>query len=95
MTAFYHSVQNTLSSKLMFKTINTIYAEIQFFTSFYTGVKRGLRGISNERLKTLQNEELLLSSPNITRVIKLRRMTKARHVARTGGGGGGGGGKRS
>jgi len=48
---------------------------------FCTGVKLGLRGGSNKRLKTLQNGELLFSSPNITRVIKLRRMTKARYMA--------------
>ena len=49
---------------------------------FYTGVKLGLRGGSNKKLKTLQNEELLLSSLNIIREIKLRRMTKGRHVTR-------------
>ena len=73
MTAFYHSVQNLLSSKLMFKTINTTYAELLFGILLYTGVKLGLRGGSNKRLKTLQNEDFRFSSPNNIKLIKVRR----------------------
>jgi len=76
----------------MFKTINTIYtyAELQFCLLFYTGVKLGLREGSNKRLKTLQNEELLFSSPNI-----ISDQIEENYKGQASGTYGGGGGNRS
>jgi len=57
---------------------------------FKSGVLRGIfeptRDEVTEKWRQLHNEELkdLYSSPNITRVIRMRRMRWAGHVARMG-----------
>ena len=81
MTAFYHSVQNLLSSKLMLKTINTIYAALQFCLLLCTAVKLGPRGGSNKRLKTLQMGSFCCADRTLL-VTELRGMAKGRYVAR-------------
>jgi hypothetical protein len=40
--AYYHSDQNLLSSRLLFKNVKIEYSKLQFFMWFCAGVKIGL-----------------------------------------------------
>jgi hypothetical protein len=109
--ACYHSVQNLLSSRLLYKNRkNRVYKTVVFVTCCLYGCQtwsltlseeQRLRVFKNRVLRRifgperdeatgewrrLHNEELndLYSSPHIIRVIKLRRMRWAGHVAHMG-----------
>jgi len=108
--ACYHSVQNLLSSRLLYRNLKiTIYRTIILpvvlcgceIWSLTLREERKLRMFENMVLRRifgprrdevtgewrrLHNEELngLYSSPNVVRVIKLRKMRWTEHVARMG-----------
>jgi hypothetical protein len=108
--AFYHSVENLLSSRLLLKNLRiriykTIILPVVLYGCetwsltlreghrlgvFENRVLRRIFGLKRDEVagewRKLHNEELhdLYSSPSIIRIIKVRRMRWAGHVARMG-----------
>jgi hypothetical protein len=91
--ACYHSVQNLLSSRLLYgcETWSPTLREAHRLRVFENRVLRRIFGPKRDEVtgewRKLHNEELhdLYSSPSIIRIIKSRRMRWAGHVARMGG----------
>jgi hypothetical protein len=92
--AYYHSVQNHLSSALLSKIINiTIYQTIMLPVVLYGYESWSLTLREEYRLRVFENRELrrklhneefrnLYSSPSIIMIIRSRRMRWAGHAAR-------------
>jgi hypothetical protein len=92
--AYYHSVQNVLSSSLLFRSVEIkIYRTRILPVVLYGCENKVLRRIFVPKRdevtgewRRLHNKELyaVYSSPNIIRAIKSRRLRWAGHVARMG-----------